>query len=50
VPVEVLAGFGLPRVFELAQMLGLAVGKSIGVGKLIASLPFGTLTHGPKID
>ena len=31
-------------------MLGLAVGKPIGVGKLIASLPFGTLTHGPKID
>jgi hypothetical protein len=50
VPIEVSAGFGLLGVFELAQMLGLTVGKPIGVGELIALLPFGALARGPQVD
>jgi len=50
VPVEVAAGFGLLRVFDLAQMLGLTVGKPIGVGALIALPPFGSLAGRSKID
>jgi hypothetical protein len=50
VPVEVFAGFGLLRIVELAQVLGPAVGKPIGVGELIALLPFGALARGPQVD
>jgi hypothetical protein len=50
VPVEIVAGFGLLRVFEFAQMFGLAVGKPIGPGTLIALPPFSLLAGRSKID
>jgi hypothetical protein len=50
VPVEIAAGFVLLGGFELAQALGLTVGKSIGVGTLIVLLALGSLAGGSKID
>jgi len=49
VPVEIVAGFRLLRAFEFAQVLGLAVGKPIGVGMRIALLPLGSLSGRSKI-
>lgn len=45
-----MAGFRLLRVFEIAHVLGLAVGKSFGVGKLFALPPLGLLAGRSKID
>jgi hypothetical protein len=50
VAIEVVAGFRLLCAFEFAQMLGLAVGKSVGLGTLIALLPLGLLAGRSKID
>jgi hypothetical protein len=50
VPIEFVTGFRLLRVFELAQMSGLAVGKPVGVGTLFAVLSLGLLTGRSKID
>jgi hypothetical protein len=49
VPVEFVAGSRLLRVFEFAQVLGLAVGKSVGVGELLALPALGLLTGRSKI-
>jgi hypothetical protein len=48
--VEVAAGFVLPCSVELAHMIGLAVGETIGAGAPIVLLPFGALACGSKID
>ena len=45
-----MTGFRLLRVFELAQVFRLAVGKSVGVGTLFAVLSLGLLTGRSKID
>jgi hypothetical protein len=50
VKLEFTVGFGLLRIFELAQMFGLAVGKSVGVGALLALPALGLLADGSKID
>jgi hypothetical protein len=50
VPIEVVAGFRMLCAFEFAQMLGLAVGKSVGLGMLIALPPLGSLAGCSKID
>jgi len=50
VVVEVAAGLGLLRVFELALVAGLAVGKTIDVGTLIIRAPFGSLARSSKVD
>jgi hypothetical protein len=49
VPVEFVAGFRLLRVFEFAQVFGLAVGKPIGAGELLALRTLGLLTGRSKI-
>jgi hypothetical protein len=48
--IEIVTGFGPLRIFELAQALGLTVGKPIGVGTLIVLQPLGALTGRSKID
>jgi hypothetical protein len=50
VTVEFVAGFRLLRVFELAQMFGLAVGKPAGVGTFVVVPALGLLTGRSKID
>jgi hypothetical protein len=50
VPIEIAPGFRLLRGFELAQVLGLTVGKPIGVGTRIGLPSFGALAGHPKID
>jgi len=50
VPVEILAGLGALRLFELVLVVGLTVGKSISVGPLIVLAPFGSLARSSKID
>ncbi|HEY4981866.1 MAG TPA: hypothetical protein VII24_07980 [Pseudolabrys sp.] len=48
--IEIAAGFDLLRAFERAQVLGLTVGKTIGVGMLIVTLPLSSLAGPSKID
>jgi hypothetical protein len=48
--IEFAVGFGLLRIFALAQMFGLAVGKPVGVGALLALPALGLLAGGSKID
>jgi len=50
VPIEVAAGFGLARGFNLANLLGLTKGEAIGIGTSIMPPPFVPLTNGPKIN
>ena len=50
VTFEFAVGFGLLRIFELAHMLGLAMGKPVAVGALLALPAFGLLAGGSKID
>jgi hypothetical protein len=50
VPVEIAAGLGLLRVFELALVVGLPVLKAMSVGSLIVVAPFGSLARSSKID
>ena len=50
VPIEIAAGFGLARGFNLANLFGLTKGKAIGVGTNIMPPPFVPLTNGPKIN
>jgi hypothetical protein len=49
VPIKIVAGFRLLRVFEITHVFGLAVGKSFGVGKLIAMPPLGLFSGRSKI-
>ena len=49
-PIEVAPGFGSVRGFNLANVFGLAKGKTVGVCTLIVLLPFGSLADGPKIN
>ena len=49
-PIEVAAGFGLPRGFNLSNLFGLSKGKAISVGTLIVPPPVLPLSNGPKID
>ena len=50
VPIEVAAGFGLARGFNLANLFGLTKGYAIGIGTNIMPPPFVPLTNGPKIN
>jgi hypothetical protein len=50
VPIKVVAGFGLLRGFKLADTFRLTKSEAIDAGTLIALLPFGSLSNGPKID
>jgi hypothetical protein len=50
VPIEVAAGFGLARGFDLSNFFGLTKGKAIGVGTLFVPPPFAPLSNGPKIN
>jgi hypothetical protein len=50
VPIEVAAGFRLLRGFELAPVLGLTMGKTIGVGAQIVLPLFGSFASRSKID
>ena len=50
VPIEVAPGFRLTRGFNLANVFGLARGKSIGVRTLLVLSPLVPLSNGPKID
>jgi hypothetical protein len=50
VPIEVAIGFRLLRGFELALVLGLTVGKAIGVGVRIVLPLFGSFAGHSKID
>jgi hypothetical protein len=50
VPIEVVAGFRLLRVFAFAQMFRLPVGKPVGVGSLIVLPALGSLARVSKID
>jgi len=43
VVIEIVAGFLLPRISEVAQMFGLAVGKSVGLRSLVAPTTLGLL-------
>lgn len=45
-----MADFRLPRSFQLSQVFGLTVGKTMGIGPLIVVLPFRPLARGSKID
>jgi hypothetical protein len=49
-PIEVAAGFGLARGFNLSNLFGLSKGKAISVGTLIVPPPVLPLSNGPKID
>jgi len=50
VTVVFVTGFRLLRVFELAQVLWLAVGKPVCVGTLLAVLALGLLAGRSKIE
>jgi hypothetical protein len=49
-PIEVAAGFGLARGFNLSNLFGLTKCKAIGVGTFIVPSPFVPLSNGPKIN
>jgi hypothetical protein len=48
--IEIAAGFDLPRAFERALVLGLTVGKTIGVGMMNGKLALGSLAGRSKVD
>jgi hypothetical protein len=50
VTVEFAAGFRLLRVFEFAQMFGLAEGKPASVGTFVVVPALGLLSGRSKID
>lgn len=49
-PIEIAAGFRLLRSCELAPVLGLTMGKTIGVGAQIVLPLFGSLAGDSKLD
>jgi hypothetical protein len=49
VPIKIVAGFRLLRVFEIAHVFGLAVGKSLGAGKPFAMPPLGLFSGRSKV-
>jgi len=50
VQIEVAAGFRLLRGCELAPVLWLTMGETVGIGAQIVLPLFGSLADGSKID
>ena len=48
-PVKLALGFGLLCIFKRPQMLGLAMGNTVELGRPITLLPLGLLASRSKI-